>query len=55
VVNFTHPTHFNPKETDYSTHYTGGYVGLTAGLDTVARRKIPSLPLLGNELRSFSL
>jgi hypothetical protein len=32
----------------------GVWVGPRAGLDVVAKRKIPTLPLSGIELRSFS-
>jgi hypothetical protein len=34
------PTALYPREKDPGTHCTGGWVGPTAGLDTVARGKI---------------
>jgi hypothetical protein len=40
-----------PGERTPGTHWTGGWVGLRAGLDTEARGKILS-PLLGIEPRS---
>jgi hypothetical protein len=46
VVNVTPRPRFNP-----GTHWTGGWVGPRAGLDTEATRKLLS-PLPGNEPRS---
>jgi hypothetical protein len=37
-----------------SSRWIGGWVDLRAGLDAVAKRKIPSLPLPGIETRSSS-
>jgi hypothetical protein len=36
------PGRFNPRETAPGTHYIGGCVGPTAGLDEVVKRKITS-------------
>jgi hypothetical protein len=33
---------FNPKEKDPGTHWIGDWVGPSASLDTVLKRKIPS-------------
>jgi hypothetical protein len=40
---------FNPLDKAPGTHWIGGWVGRTTGLDDVERRKM--LPLLGLELR----
>jgi len=37
---------FTPREIALGTHCIGGWVGLRAGLDVVAKKK-KSLPLLG--------
>jgi hypothetical protein len=37
------PGRFNPRKRDPGTHWIGGWVGLTAVLDAVEKRKIPSL------------
>jgi hypothetical protein len=42
---------FSPRERTPGTHFTGGWVGPRAGLDTEVREKIIS-PLPGIELRS---
>jgi hypothetical protein len=54
VVSVTPRPRFTPSENTPRTHWTGGRVGLRAGLDTENREKNP-LPLLGMEPRSSSL
>jgi hypothetical protein len=51
VVSVTPRWRFSPRERTSGTHYTGGRVGPTAGLDTEDRGKILS-PLPGIEPRS---
>jgi hypothetical protein len=52
VISFT-PHPLKPRGKTLCTHRTGGCMGPTAGLDAAPRRKkIPSLPLPGIELRS---
>jgi hypothetical protein len=36
------PGHFTPRERAPGTHWIGGWVGPTVGLDAVVKRKIPS-------------
>jgi len=48
------PGRFTHGVTDTGVHWEGGWVGCRAGLDAVAKRKNPSLPLLGIEHRSSS-
>jgi len=45
------PGRFISREEAHSTHWTEVWVGSTAGLDAVAKKKIPSLPLPGVEPR----
>jgi len=40
VVSFTHRPLY-PRERTRGTHWIGGWVGPSAGLDTVVKRKIP--------------
>jgi hypothetical protein len=42
------PDCFIPRKRPPGTHWIGGWVGSTAGLDAVVKRKIPS-PFLGFE------
>jgi len=48
----SHPCLFTPRERPPGTHWTGGWVGPTAGLDVVVRKRTHFLP--GIEPRSFS-
>jgi hypothetical protein len=48
------PAALNPRGKDPRYHCTGGWVGLSAGLDTEARKKKNPLPLSGIEPRSSS-
>jgi hypothetical protein len=38
----SYPGSYTPGERTPGTHWTGGWVGPRAGLDTVSKRKIPS-------------
>jgi hypothetical protein len=38
----SHPRCFTPRESVPGTHWTGGWVGPSAILDTAVKRKIPS-------------
>jgi hypothetical protein len=40
VVSITHRPRFTPRERTPGTHWTGGWVGPTAGMDTEARGKL---------------
>jgi hypothetical protein len=50
VLSVTPRPRFTPGEKTPGTHWTGGWVGPTAGLDTEARGKIFASP--GNEPQS---
>jgi hypothetical protein len=48
------PSRFTPRERVSGTHWIGGWVGTTAGLDAVVKRKIPS-PCRHSNPRSSSI
>jgi hypothetical protein len=51
-VNFT-PRPLYPWRKSHGTHWIGGWVGLTAGLDTMEKRKIPSPHRQSNPLTAI--
>jgi hypothetical protein len=48
------PGRFTPRERATDTHFIGGWVGPTTGLDMVWRRKIPSLRRESNPNHGFA-
>jgi hypothetical protein len=48
MVSVTHRPRFYPRENIPGTHWIGGWVGLSAGLDTEARGKILCLCQVSN-------
>jgi len=44
----SHPGYFTSREKALSTHWTGGWVGPSDGLDVVAKRKVPFTAPAGN-------
>jgi len=46
------PAALRPRERAPGTHWTGGWAGPSAGLDTVVKRKIPSPALLKKGIKT---
>jgi len=49
----SHSGHFTPRGRAHSTHWIGGWIGLRAGLDTVAKRQNPCLSNAGHPPHSL--
>jgi len=52
IGQFHAPSAFTPGERAPRTHWIGGWLNPRAGLDAVAKRKIPFSPLSEMEIRS---